>query len=231
MRTRSLILFVLLAGVAGAKTKDKHKQAVSPIDEYIAQAEARTSAPGQPSSPGSLFTPTGYLANTSRDLRASQIDDVITVLVSDRASALSKGVSNSSRKSSAKYGLTAAGGPLKAAGPWANLAGATGDSQLQGQGETSRENALTTTLTARVSHVLPNGNLVVEGSKNVVVNSESQLVRVRGIIRPSDVSPSNTIASDRLANLDIQINGRGVVGDAIKRPFILYRILMGILPF
>ena len=73
--------------------------------------------------------------------------------------------------------------------------------------------------------------LVLEGSKDVQVNSEFQQVTVRGIIRPVDLSPGNVIASNQLAQMEIKINGKGVVGDAIKRPFILYRILLGLLPF
>jgi flagellar L-ring protein FlgH len=79
--------------------------------------------------------------------------------------------------------------------------------------------------------VLKNGSLMIEGSKKVAVNSENQTVTVSGIIRPSDVSPVNTVPSDRIANLNIRVDGKGVVNDSIKRPFILYRILMGLLPF
>ena len=102
---------------------------------------------------------------------------------------------------------------------------------MKGEAETSRENNLTTTLSARVTHVLPNGVMVIEGTKQVMVNAEMQTVRVRGLVRHEDVSSINTVRSDRIADLEIAVNGRGVVGDAIRRPFILYRILLGILPF
>jgi flagellar L-ring protein precursor FlgH len=51
------------------------------------------------------------------------------------------------------------------------------------------------------------------------------------LVRPVDVTPGNTIRSDQIADLAIKVNGKGVVGDAIKRPFFLYRILLGLLPF
>ncbi len=153
------------------------------------------------------------------------------MLVSERASAVSKGTTKSGRQSSVKAGVNAFGGITKAAGPLANLAGANSQSQLNGEAETSRETLVTTTLATRVTNVLPNGNLVLQGSKEVQVNSERQLVSVRGIVRPSDLSPQNTVRSDRLALLEVHINGKGVVGDAIRRPFILYRLLLGILPF
>jgi len=90
---------------------------------------------------------------------------------------------------------------------------------------------LSTTLSARVTHVLPNGNLVIEAAKDIQVNSERQLVTLRGIVRPADLSPGNVIRSDRIAYLEVRINGKGVVGDAVRRPFFLYRLLMGLLPF
>ena len=71
----------------------------------------------------------------------------------------------------------------------------------------------------------------MEGRKSIRVNSESQTVTVRGLVRPFDVSSANTIFSDQLGELEVAVNGKGVVGDAIRRPHILYRILLGILPF
>ena len=135
------------------------------------------------------------------------------------------------RQSSVKAGVDAFGGITKTLGPLANLAGADSQSQLNGEAETTRESLVTTTLATRVTNVLPNGNLVLQGTKEVQVNSERQLVTVRGVVRPSDLSPQNTVPSDRLAMLEVHINGKGVVGDAIRRPFILYRLLLGVLPF
>jgi flagellar L-ring protein precursor FlgH len=107
----------------------------------------------------------------------------------------------------------------------------SGNQSLSGEGATVRENTLTTTLSARVTNVLPNGYLVLEGSKTVAINSEIQLVTVRGVARPFDLTPGNLVRSERLAQLEVRINGKGVVGDAIRRPFFLYRLLLGLLPF
>jgi flagellar L-ring protein precursor FlgH len=82
-----------------------------------------------------------------------------------------------------------------------------------------------------VSAVTANGNLMIEGRKLITVNGEKQLVLIRGTIRPDDVSTTNTVTSAQVANLEISINGKGVVGDSVRRPFILYRLLLGLLPF
>ena len=82
-----------------------------------------------------------------------------------------------------------------------------------------------------MTHVLPNGYLVLEGTKNILVNSEHQVVTVRGVIRPTDLSPGNIIGSNQIAQVEIKIDGKGVVNDSVRRPNIIYRILLGLLPF
>ncbi len=185
----------------------------------------------QAASPGSIWSPGSRLADAARDLRASQVDDVLTILVVEKASAVASGTTKTARASSTKNSVSALAGVTRAAGPWANLAGASGATQLSGDGTTSRDLVLSTTLTARVVAVLPNGALVLESAKDVSINSERQTITVRGVARPADIGPDNTVRSDRLAQLEVRVNGKGVVGDAIRRPFFLYRLLLGLLPF
>jgi len=90
---------------------------------------------------------------------------------------------------------------------------------------------ISTTLGTRVVQVLPNGYLVVEGVKEIRVSSEQQVITVRGVVRPADLGPNNVVQSDLIGQLEVSVNGKGVVGDAVRRPFILYRLLMGVLPF
>ncbi|MDX2151320.1 MAG: flagellar basal body L-ring protein FlgH [Bryobacteraceae bacterium] len=201
------------------------------IERYSAEAEAHAVSSGAAASPGSLYSHRSLLADVARDLRASQAGDLVTIVVSDKASAIARGVTNTNRKSNANTSITQLLGITRATGPLANVIGTNSSQQLQGQGETSRETVLTTTLSARVTHVMPNGYLVLEGEKQILVNAERQVVTVRGVCRWNDVSTGNLVRSDRLAELEILVNGRGVVGDAIKRPFFLYRILLGLLPF
>ncbi|MCC7237087.1 MAG: flagellar basal body L-ring protein FlgH [Bryobacterales bacterium] len=199
-----------------------------PLDQYI--EEAMRQDPASPQSAGSLYTAGGRLSDLARDPRSTQVNDLVTIVVNDSASAVASGASTSARKSSASNSITAALGTARV-GPLANLANLGGQSQLDGSGSTSRTTQLNTTLSARVTHVLPNGYLVLEGSKEIVINSERQVVTVRGVARGMDLSSSNQIRSDRLANLEVHVQGKGLVGDAIRRPHLLYRLLLGILPF
>lgn len=219
----------LCAGNRSAKTPEK-ALAASPLDRYVSEATA-ASAESSAVSPGSLWIPGSRLADAARDVRASQVDDIVTIIVAEKASAVASGTTKTARSSSTQNSVSALAGVTRAAGPWANLAGASGNTQLSGQGTTSRDVTLSTNLTARVTRVLPNGAMLVEANKDISINSERQTISVRGVVRPADLAADNTVSSDRLADLEIRVNGKGVVGDAIKRPFFLYRLLLGLLPF
>jgi flagellar L-ring protein precursor FlgH len=227
--TRLLAALVLLTSAVHAGGKRAAPPA-SALDRYVRDAEAR-SAEASVSTPGSIWLPSSRLADAARDIRASQVDDLLTVVVAEQASAVTSGSTKTARTSSTKASVSAAGGLTKALGPLANLAGASADTQLSGQGTTSRSTTLSTTLTARVIHVLPNGALVIEAAKDVQINSERQTITVRGVVRPADIDATNSVLSDRLGQLEVRVNGKGVVGDAVRRPFFLYRLLLGLLPF
>ncbi|HEY3441824.1 MAG TPA: flagellar basal body L-ring protein FlgH [Paludibaculum sp.] len=222
-----LLPFMLMTSAEGArkrKTPDLRS-----IDRIIRDSEAQ--ARDVMLAPGSLYDPSGRLADLSRDQRALQPNDLVTIVIFDKASAVSKGGSTASRKSSVNASVKALAGPIKTPGPLSSLADLSGEGKLDGQAETSRESQLSTTLSARVTHALPNGNLVVEGTKEITINSERQRVYVRGILRWNDLSTSNRISSDRLAELEVKVDGKGLVNDALRRPGLLYRLLLGILPF
>jgi len=157
--------------------------------------------------------------------------DIDTILVQEKASAVSTGTVKTARNSSLKSSISAAGGITRATGPWANLAGVGTQTSLDGQGTTSRDTTLNATISAVVTQVLPNGGLVIQGTKNVKINSENQVLSLRGIVRPVDLSTANLVPSDRVAQMELQVNGKGVVADSVRRPFVLYRLIMGILPF
>jgi flagellar L-ring protein precursor FlgH len=169
------------------------------------------------------------LADSARDVRASEVNDIVTIVVNEAASAVVNGTSVSSRKSSVNTSITAAYGITNPR--LNNLLGTSNDIELAGAGSTSRNLSLSTTISARVVEVQPNGNLVIEGTKDIGVNSDKQSITVHGIVRPADLSSANMVNSVQVANLSIKVTGKGVVGDAIRRPNFLYRFLLGLLPF
>jgi flagellar L-ring protein precursor FlgH len=201
------------------------------LDQYIRSASAEGEHETIGAAPGAIWGPGARLADLGRDLRASQVNDVVTILVTENINAVASGASTTERASSANASVTSLAGKKSISGALANLAGMSGDQKLNGTGVTSRTATLTATLTARVVQVLPGGLLLIQGDKSIQVNSEQQVITVRGIVRTPDISTANTIPSTMVADLEIRLNGKGVVGDAVRRPNLLYRLLLGLLPF
>ncbi|HLH05015.1 MAG TPA: flagellar basal body L-ring protein FlgH [Bryobacteraceae bacterium] len=230
-----ILLCLVFAGALEAKPKIIKKitgedQGPSALDQYIAEAHRRAAA-AQAESPGSLFSSPATMTDLAADVKARNVDDLVTIVVNEQASAVTTGETKTSRASSANAAITSAAGALSSAGRLANLLNANSNQSLTGDGTTSRTTTLTTTLSARVVDVLPNGYLVIAGSKTTMVNSENQVITLRGVIRPNDLSNANTVVSGNIAQMELKINGKGVVNDAIRRPNFLYRLLLGLLPF
>jgi flagellar L-ring protein FlgH len=213
------------------KKKDKTKQQPSALDQYIKEASVPLASNGQVPQDGSIWFPAARLSNLSADQRARNVDDVVTIVVAESASAVSTGQSKTSRASSASANITQLAGIKSATGALANLLNANSATSLDGEATTSRETTLTATISARVTHVLVNGNLVIEGTRNLDVNSEKQIITVRGVIRPIDLDTTNSVPSARLADMQIEVDGKGIVNDSIRRPNFLYRLILGLLPF
>ena len=234
MKLRITILLISCAAVASAGSHKKKKSQgtdPSPLDKYIADAYRDYRAPEAAPPLGSTWSPNAMYANLGMDLKASRVDDIVTIVVNETFSAVASGDVKTQRQATAQSNIAQLAGVTKKTGALANLLNSKTQTQLNGTGETSRGATLTANLSARVTNVLPNGYLVIEGTKRVQVSSENQVVTVRGVIRPVDLSPTNTIPSNQIAEMEIQVNGKGVINDSIHRPNILYRILLGILPF
>ena len=226
-------LFAPIAGFSSIIPGKKDQQKPSALDQYVKDADTRATEEGAAMTPGSAWTGYSSMMDLTRDSRASRVDDVVTVIVAESASATTTGNTQTSRKSSTNSSITGLPGIKSAAATsmLSNLAKMSGDTELNGTGATGRSTTLTTNMTARVVRVLPNGFLVIEGSKNVQINSEWQVVTVRGVVRPADLTSDNTVPSQRIAQMEVKLDGKGVVNDAIRRPNFLYRALLGLLPF
>lgn len=233
---RLLIAIVLCASIvtaqdSGKKQDKKKKEPPSALDTYIKEASVPQAAIGQVPANGSLWSSAARFSDLAADLRARKVDDIVTIVVQESASAVSTGQSKTSRASSASASVTSLAGLKSPAGSLANLLNAQSNQALDGEGTTGRQTTLTTVVSARVTHVLVNGNLVIEGTRHLNVNSENQVITIRGVIRPIDLDTTNSVLSQRLAQMELQVNGKGIVNDAVRRPNFLYRLILGLLPF
>jgi flagellar L-ring protein precursor FlgH len=112
----------------------------------------------------------------------------------------------------------------------ASLAKASIQNNFTGSGETTRDESMTASITARVVEVTANGNLYIQGMREIKVNNEVQFMTLSGLIRPVDISPDNTILSSYVADAKISYSGRGAVSDK-QRPGWLTRVIDFIWPF
>ena len=111
-----------------------------------------------------------------------------------------------------------------------SMIGLSLDNDFKSKGQTVRNDKLEATVTAVVRKVLPNGNLFVEGRKAILVNDEEHHLYVSGVARPEDVQRDNTVLSSRLAEVQVEFTGRGLLTDRTK-PGWFTRLLDWIWPF
>ncbi len=221
-----VLTFGMLMPACGPKAV--HTTAAGSLETYVAAANAQ--APPQQTSDGSLWVGQGRTTNLFRDFKARDVNDVVTILVSESTEANSAADAASSKDSSAKAGFDNLFGAEKKIKELSSAVNGSSSATFKGSGSTTRATALTTTVTARVKSVLPNGYLVVEGVRELRVNNENQTIYLTGVVRPEDISARNIVPSGAVAQMEIRVQGRGVVSQPLK-PGWLYRILNGILPF
>ena len=197
------------------------------IEEYV--SEAKRAAEEMETKTGSLWTNSGQYSNLFRDPKARFINDVVTIQVSETTQAVTSADASSRRGTSMSAGIESLVGLEGGVRELPNLISSAGNTRFDGQGSTSRATQLRTTVTARVTEVLPNGYLVVEGKREVRVNNENQMVIFSGIIRPSDINKSNVVPSSSVAQMSVRVQGKGTVSQPLK-PGWLHQIINGIWP-
>lgn len=191
------------------------------------------------SSPGSLWPGETSRNVLFQDLRARNVGDIVTIIVSEKTSAIKDASTSTARNSSEDIGVQKfLGLPLdfgmrnflNSGNAFSPEVQSSYDAKFDGTGTTKRSGELSAVLSARVVEILPNGNLVLEGKKDTVVNNELQYVVLSGIVRPEDISDTNTVASNLIADAKIEYSGKGVVADE-QSPGWMRRILDNAWPF
>lgn len=173
---------------------------------------------------GAQALPHNYSLYT--DKKAKRAEDVITVLIVENAKASNDTKSATDKSQDAgvdikALNLTYAGGTPNSLTPAVGFSGGV-HQKYDGRGTTAREGEVKATLSARIVAVYDNGNLLIEGNKEVEVNNEKEILRVSGIVRPDDISPDNTVLSEKIADARILYTGAGDNHQA-ARPGLLAR--------
>ncbi len=233
-----LALTAVLAGLAPGQASAKKQKASNPardtppevsLRDYIDHVRAEQAA--QVRTPGSLWTPSGQLVRLGTDVKAFRLHDVVSIVVSESLEASTDGQVKNSRASNASSGLTSLFGALKSSNALQNLVGATAASGLTAQGQSTTDSSVTTTFGGEVVDVLPNGMLVVQATRQLTFSGQTQLIRLRGLVRPEDVSAQNQVLSTAMTDLELEVTGKGIVNDSTYRQNPLVRFLERLLVF
>ena len=234
-----VLLVSALLAVPGAAAK-KHLPLVpgtkptapeSALRSYVDRVRDQQAAEIRWRTPGSLWSPGGYMVRLGTDVKAFRLHDVVSIVVSENLAASTDGQVKNTRASNANSSLTSLFGALKPANSMQNLVGATAASGLTAQGQSTTNSSLETTFGAEVVDVLPNGMLVVQATRQLTFSQQTQLIRLRGLVRPEDVSSQNQVQSAAMTDLELEVTGKGIVNDSTYRQNPLVRWLERFLIF
>jgi flagellar L-ring protein FlgH len=183
-----------------------------------------------PPSEGSLWTDSGEML--FMDNRARRIGDTVIVDIVENASSKMDANTSTKGESTLNYdvdGMTGAANINKNLGA-SQLFKVGAASEWKGAGASDRSGQLTASVGSIVTQVLPNGNIVVNGQREMTVDNETQTIKVSGIIRPEDITQDNRVTSTFLAEAKIEYIGNGVLADK-QSPGWGVRILDKVWPF
>jgi flagellar L-ring protein precursor FlgH len=196
---------------------------------YIERVRAQQAA--EVKTTGSIWSPEGRLVRLGTDAKAVRLHDVVSIVVTESLAASTDGQVKNSRASNANSALTSLFGALKASNALQNLVGMTAASGLTAQGQSTTSSSLATTFGAEVVDVLPNGMLVVQATRQLTFSQQTQLIKLRGLVRPEDVSAQNEVQSTAMTDLELEVTGKGIVNDSTYRQNPLVRLLERLLIF
>ncbi|HLV87042.1 MAG TPA: flagellar basal body L-ring protein FlgH [Candidatus Sulfotelmatobacter sp.] len=163
------------------------------------------------------FDTTTNVVDVYINYKASRVGDLVTISVAQNLSATSTGNVSSNRSFSANSGISALPGQLKTTGV-ANLFSPSSSQALTGKAQATSQTSLSTTLTGRVAAVLPSGTLVIEAERQITMNNQHETVILRGLVRPGDLDATNTVPSNHVGDLEVEVKGKGVVSEGTRPP-------------
>lgn len=228
----SVAVVLLLAAYSAAAPAKAIRKHVAPDlrSEYLARVQEQDPTAVPRTTVGSIWSADGDMSDISADYKARKINDTVVILVSVSTTAAQTGDVNSQRAFQTASAITGLAGEINTKG-LNPLFNANSTTTLKGAGATDSSTTFKTSMTAQVIAVLPSGNLVVEAQRKIFMNNQHEDVLVRGIVRPRDISMNNTVPSAALSNLEIEMKGKGIIADSVRRPNLITRALLWLTGF
>ena len=181
---------------------------------------ARPAPPPQATQPNGAIYQAQYAGQTGysyrplfEDRRARAVGDVLTININETTAASKKSGSTAARTGSNDMSVTGLAG-LPGKGLLGSNLAASSASTFEGKGDSASNNAFTGIITVTVIEVLPNGNLLVSGEKQIGINQGSEFVRFSGVVNPATVSPANAVSSTQVADARLEYRGNGYIDEA-----------------
>lgn len=225
----TFVLLSLLAITQNGTAGDKKTSRKSPLADYLESYSVASITDATLNPAGSLWSAQNSFPEMSSDYRAQRVNDLVTIRILEQTLAQASSDVSAQRKRQASSGITSlAGQSFASLNPLFSL---NSENTLTGKGQSNSQTKLQTSLAGRIAAVLPNGVMVVEAERRVHMNNETQTIVLRGMVRPGDVQADNSVLSTALANLQIELKGKGVVSDATRPANRLLRALFWIAGF
>jgi len=172
---------------------------------------ARALPPPTPRTDGAIYQ-AGQQMELFADLKARRVGDVLTIRLTESTAASKSAVTKTAKTTGVNNtGPTILGKTITAAGVPIFTTTLSGADSFDGEGSSTQGNSLAGSLTVTVVDVQPNGNLVIQGDKNIRLNQGDEFVHVSGVVRRADIATDNTVTSDKVADAHISYSGRGVI--------------------
>lgn len=222
------VLMIALLGYGVSLAGSVKPSNADNLAKYLARVEmAEVPAPAR--TPGSLWIDTGRMASLTTDYKAMAAGDLVTIIVSQGLTASNSGNVSTARTLTTSSGIDSL--PRVRAPGLASLFGLHSSEALSGKAAATSSSQLNTSLAGRVVAVLPSGNLVLEAERSILMNNEKQTIVLRGVVRRGDVGPDNSVPSNAISNLELEVRGKGVISDGTRSPHPLLRLILRILDF
>jgi flagellar L-ring protein precursor FlgH len=233
---KALVCFVFVVlGMAPRTYAAKEKPAASKTPPELALRSyinrVREQQAGEVRSMGSIWSPEGKMVRLGTDAKAVRLHDVVSIVVVESLAASTDGQVKNARSSNANSSLTALFGALKPSNNLQNLLGQTSSSGLTAQGQSTTNSSLATAFGGEVVDVLPNGMLVVQATRQLTFSEQTQLIKLRGLVRPEDVNAQNQVPSTAMTDLELEVTGKGIVSDSTYRQNPVVRFLERLVVF
>lgn len=230
--TSLVILLVLcLSGTAFGQGKKKGKKAVEENLESTTPLPPLETAPARPAN-GSLYSEDAQNGSLLSDFKARRVGDLVFINIVESSTATVASGAKRGRDSGTLGGLVGAVGalPVPGAAVVGAVAGGLGSRKYEGSGTTNRTSTVQARIVARVTEVLPNGDMRIAALKKVKINKEDEKLALSGIVRARDVGADNSIPTTSVGELQVELNGKGVAS-ADNAPGWLFRLFEKISPF